>query len=50
MDFDLKKQTVKTCIKLGKLWKKQVEKEEEWENEVEDLSSLTNHSTHHGIK
>lgn len=32
MDFDLKKQTVKTCIKLGKLWKKQVEKEEEWEN------------------
>ena len=23
---------MKTCIKLGKLWKKQVEKEEEWEN------------------
>ena len=24
--------TGKTCIKLGKLWKKQVEQEEEWEN------------------
>ena len=32
MGFDLNKQTGKTCIKLGKLWKKQVEQEEEWEN------------------
>lgn len=30
----LNKQTVKTGIKLGKLWKKQVRKEEDWEKRV----------------